>query len=162
MFLFGKEKVLHFEKEFDVPIEEVWEAFTNPEILKQWWGPDKTIIPECQIDVRVGGKIRIVMEASESMGSYAGTRWPMEGTFTTVEKPNRLQYEAEAWTDGKKDTTTIEQVNDLLLTTVGEKTKMEFVATIKKTGVKASLAAFGMKMGYNSQFSNLELLLNKE
>jgi uncharacterized protein YndB with AHSA1/START domain len=162
MFLFGKEKTLQFEREFNAPVEKVWDAFTIPTILTQWWGPEGTTIPECEMDVKVGGKIRIVMEAGKSMGSYAGTRWPLEGHFTLVKQHEQLQYEALAWTEGRKDTTTIDQINDVTLTINGEKTNMVFIVTIKKTGIKASMAAFGMKMGYASQFKKLEQLFNAD
>ena len=70
-------KEVKFEREFEAPIQKVWQAWTDPEQLKKWWGPNDVTIPECEVDLKVGGKIRIVMEASEAMGEYAGTRWPM-------------------------------------------------------------------------------------
>ncbi len=70
----------------------VWQAWTNPEKLKQWWGPDNVIIPECEVDLRVGGTFYIVMEAGEAMGPYKCTKWPMTATFTVVEPNMKLAY----------------------------------------------------------------------
>jgi uncharacterized protein YndB with AHSA1/START domain len=70
-------KELTIIRTFDAPCELVWKAWTDPKLLKQWWGPNNVTIPECEIDQRVGGTFYIVMEAGEAMGSYKGTKWPM-------------------------------------------------------------------------------------
>src|ERR1700722_3748669 len=90
-------KDITFEKTFDAPLETVWKAWTDPEMIKQWWGPDNVIIPACEVDLRVGGKIYIVMEAGEAMGQYKGTQWPMLGKFTVVEPNAKLSYDVKAW-----------------------------------------------------------------
>lgn len=43
--LFGKKKELVFDRTYDAPIEKVWNAWTDPEILKQGWGAKGVIIP---------------------------------------------------------------------------------------------------------------------
>lgn len=110
--LFGKNKEFTFERAYAAPITDVWGAWTRPELLRQWWEPEKTTISECEVDLRVGGRIYIVMEAGEGVGKYQGTRWPLEGAFTRIEEPRRLAYEARSWTEGE-DTTFIEHVNQL-------------------------------------------------
>jgi uncharacterized protein YndB with AHSA1/START domain len=65
-------------------------------MLKQWWGPDNVTIPACEVDLRVGGRIYIVMEAGEAMGPYKGTKWPMLGRYTVVESNNKLAYSVKA------------------------------------------------------------------
>ncbi len=40
---------------FDAPREAVWQAWTNPEQMKQWWGPKNFTAPTIKIDLRVGG-----------------------------------------------------------------------------------------------------------
>lgn len=152
-------KELDFERTYDAPIDVVWDAWTRPEMLREWWGPPKTSIPECDVDLRVGGAIRIVMEAGPEMGKYAGTRWPLEGTFTTVEQPSRLVYDARSWTEGEEDTTTIEHTNEVTLSAEGGKTVVRLHITINEIGSGAKMAAFGMKWGYKAQFDKLEAFL---
>lgn len=152
-------KEVTFERTYDAPIEKVWQAWTDPEILKQWWGPNDVSIPECEVDLRVGGRIYIVMEATEAMGEYKGTRWPMEATFTLVEAPNKLTYEARAWTEGMEETTQIETVQELTLTEEDGKTKLYLKAAIHKAGPDAGMAVEGMKYGYAQQFDKLEKFL---
>ena len=95
-------KELTLTRTFDAPRELVWKAWTDPEMIQQWWGPDNVTIPECEVDLRVGGKVYIVMEAREAMGPYKGTKWPMSGKFTVVEPPSRLSYAVRAWTRDQK------------------------------------------------------------
>ena len=94
--LFKKKKDLHFERTYEAPVEAVWRAWTEADRLRAWWGPPKTTVPECEIDLRIGGRVRVVTEATEEMGKYAGTRWPMEGTFTHIEEARRLIYDARS------------------------------------------------------------------
>lgn len=154
-------KEVVFERTFDAPLDTVWQAWTDAEMLKQWWGPDNVLIPECEVDLRVGGKFHIVMEAGEAMGPYKGTRWPMDATFTVVEPGQKLAYTAKAWTEGQEETMTIEQTTELSLTEDNGQTKMKLKATITKVGSNAEMAVQGMQMGYNQQFDKLTKFLGK-
>jgi len=51
-------------REFDVPKEFVYEAWTNPELIKRWWGGDRGVVTSAEVDLRVGGKWRYVMTAN--------------------------------------------------------------------------------------------------
>lgn len=154
-----KPKNLNFERTYRAPLDTVWRAWTDPEMLRQWWGPEKTVVPECRIDLRVGGEIYIVMEAGAEMGKYQGTRWPMAGTFTTIEQPSALAYAARSWTEGEEEGTTIHHTNDVTLSESGGTTTVRLHVTITKIGPKAKLAAFGMKWGYKTQLDKLEKYL---
>lgn len=159
--LFKKTQEHVFERTYAAPIADVWRAWTQPELLRQWWGPEKTTITECEVDLRVGGALRIVTVAGEEMGKYAGTRWPLEGTFTHVEEPHRLIYEATSWTDGEEGAT-IEHVNEVELSARGDRTVVHLRVRVTDigSGVKARLAAYGMKWGYDAQLDKLDALLS--
>jgi uncharacterized protein YndB with AHSA1/START domain len=154
-------KEVEFERTYDAPVEEVWQAWTDSNKLKQWWGPDNVFIPECEIEPRVGGRLYIVMEAGEGMGEFKGTCWPMEGKFTVVEENSQLAYEAKAWTEGDEEGTTLEQVQELTFNEENGKTKMKLKVTLNKIGPKAGMAVEGMKWGFNQQFDKLEKFLKK-
>ena len=85
-------KEVTLERIYSAPMEAVWQAWTDPEMLKQWWGPDNVTIPECELELQVGGKFYIVMEAGEAMGPYKGIKWPMLAEFTAVESKSKLVY----------------------------------------------------------------------
>src|SRR5258708_2127878 len=106
-------KEVALERTYDAPLESVWHAWTKPELLKQWWGPNNVTIPECEVDLRVGGKFYIVMEAGEAMGPYKGTKWPMMAEFTVVEPNAKLSYSAQAWTERAKEETIIDQTTEV-------------------------------------------------
>jgi len=155
-------KVVEFERSYEAPVEKVWQAWTDPNQLKRWWGPDNVTIPECEIDLRIGGRFYIVMEATEAMGEYKGTRWPMEAKFTTVEPNSKLVYDAKAWTEGEEEGTTIETVQELAFSEENGKTKINLKATLNKVGPKAGMAAEGMKYGYNKQLDKLDKFLAEQ
>lgn len=149
------EKEVTLVRIYDASPERVWQAWTTPEELKEWWGPDNVTIPECEIDLRIGGKFYIVMEAGEGMGPYKGVKWPMLAEFTEVVPHAKLAYKANAWTEGDKDDTTIDQTTEITFADEGGKTKVTVKATIYKTGPKAKMAAEGMEYGFNQQLDKL-------
>lgn len=152
--LFKKE--LEFERSYAAPIAAVWDAWTRPELLRQWWGPENTSVTDCEVDLRVGGRIYLVMEAGEGMGKYQGTRWPLEGTFSRIEAPRDLVYDARSWTEGEEETSTIDHVNELTLVEDGTHTVVKLRIRILEIGSGAKMAAFGMKWGYKAQLDKLE------
>ena len=162
MQLFKKQKELDFERSYPAPVATVWRAWTQSEMLRQWWGPEKTTVPECEIDPRVGGTIRVVTEAGAEMGKYAGTRWPMKGTFTVVAENERLVYEARSWTEGDEEGSTIHHTNDLTLSEHDGITTVNLRISITQIGPKARMASFGMKWGYEQQLDHLGELLAGE
>jgi uncharacterized protein YndB with AHSA1/START domain len=56
---------LYFERTFGAPRERVWRAFTDPEIVPQWWGPHGTTTRVEAMDVRPGGAWRYVSSAPD-------------------------------------------------------------------------------------------------
>jgi uncharacterized protein YndB with AHSA1/START domain len=52
-------------REFDAPRELVYKAWTTPELVKRWWSGQRGGVTSAEIDLRVGGMWRYVMEASE-------------------------------------------------------------------------------------------------
>lgn len=152
-------KEVTFERTYDAPAQKVWQAWTDPEQLKKWWGPDNVTIPECEVDLRVGGRFYIVMEATEAMGQFKGTRWPMEAKFTAVEPNAKLAYDAKAYTEGNKDATLIDQTQELTFAEESGQTKMTLKVIIKSVGPKAGAAVEGMQYGFNQQFDKLNKFL---
>lgn len=69
---------------FDAPRERVFEAWTDPEGLAQWFGPKGFVTTTHEIDVRVGGLWRFEMRAPN------GTRYPNRIEYLEIKKPERL------------------------------------------------------------------------
>ncbi len=77
---------LVFERTFDAPRDEVWKAFTEPELIPCWWGPHGTTTIVTEMDVRPGGKWRYVSSASDrdDVAFY--------GEYLEVAPPERFRW----------------------------------------------------------------------
>jgi uncharacterized protein YndB with AHSA1/START domain len=62
---------LVFTRVFDAPVEEVWRAWTEPEYVKQWWGPDGFTAPLAEMDVREGGTSLVCMSSADFGDHYS-------------------------------------------------------------------------------------------
>ena len=56
---------IHIAREFNTPIEKVWKAWTDPEILDKWWGPKPSRIETKIMDFKVGGAWQFAMITAE-------------------------------------------------------------------------------------------------
>ena len=77
---------------FDAPRALVWQAWTDPKMMAQWFGPRGFTSTVPELDLRVGGALRIVMHGH-------GNDYPMIGTFLEIVAPERLVF-TFAWEDG--------------------------------------------------------------
>jgi uncharacterized protein YndB with AHSA1/START domain len=62
------EKILKVSKVFDAPVQEVWKLWTEPEYVKQWWGPDKFICTIANINFKEGDTSLVSMKAPDDFG----------------------------------------------------------------------------------------------
>lgn len=65
---------------------KVFDAWTKPDLVRQWWGPPPFTCPVAEIDLRVGGNYRLA-----NLGLDGEIIW-ISGTFTRVEAPDALSY----------------------------------------------------------------------
>lgn len=91
---------------FDGPARIVFEAWTKPELLMQWWAPKSFGINfiSCEADVRPGGTYRFVF-------SHPASDQPMAffGRYLEVDPPKRLVWTNEESEDGSVTTVTFEE-----------------------------------------------------
>jgi uncharacterized protein YndB with AHSA1/START domain len=76
---------LRIERSFKASAEEVFDAWTSPEVMRRWFhcGPAWDT-PVAEVDLRVGGAVRIVMRRPD--GRQSGAR----GEYTVIDRPRRL------------------------------------------------------------------------
>jgi len=95
------ERELVVMRTFNSPARLVFEAWTRPELFKQWWVPKSMdmFLRSCEMDVRVGGKYRLVFghDASNSAAFF--------GTYVEVTPHSRLAWTNEESGDGGPVTT---------------------------------------------------------
>lgn len=61
-------KQIEVTRTFNAPIAMAWKLWTDPELVKRWWGPKHYTSPVAKIDFRVGGKSIVSMLAPKEMG----------------------------------------------------------------------------------------------
>ena len=71
---------------FDASRALVWKAWTDPKMMAQWFGPRGFTSAVLELDVRVGGVLRIVMRGPD------GNDYPMKGVFREVVARERLVF----------------------------------------------------------------------
>jgi len=69
---------------FDARRELVWKAWTDPQLVVQWWGPKGFTSPACKIDFRVGGRYFFCMRSSDGWEGWSG------GEYTEIQAPERI------------------------------------------------------------------------
>ncbi len=73
-------------REFEAPPEALWHAWTEPEALKRWFGPDAGAVSLAQTDVRVGGRFHVVFK------TLNGEQHDVSGTYREVETNRKLVF----------------------------------------------------------------------
>jgi uncharacterized protein YndB with AHSA1/START domain len=90
----GQEIALELSHRFAAPREKVFEAWTDPEVLRRWWAAAPTWdTPLAEVDLREGGSYRL------SMRTDTGDVHTVRGEYTEVRPPERLAY-TWAWEEG--------------------------------------------------------------
>jgi uncharacterized protein YndB with AHSA1/START domain len=133
---------------FDGPARIVFEAWTQPELLKRWWAPKSTgmSLLSCEVDVRVGGRYRFVFghDASKPMAFF--------GRYIEVTPHSRLVWTNDESDQGAVTTVTFDEKNGKTLLVMHE-------LYPSKDALDAATA--GMEGGMCETFEQLdELLVN--
>jgi uncharacterized protein YndB with AHSA1/START domain len=82
--------VVRIERTFSAPAVDVFDAWTSPEVMRRWFHCEADwATPEAEVDLRVGGKVRVVMRRPD------GTEAEARGEYTLIDRPHRL---AMTWT----------------------------------------------------------------
>jgi uncharacterized protein YndB with AHSA1/START domain len=76
------DREIHVERVFAAPRESVWRAFTERELISQWWGRGNKLVVE-RMEVQRGGHWRFVEHASDGVHGF-------EGRYREVAPPERL------------------------------------------------------------------------
>jgi uncharacterized protein YndB with AHSA1/START domain len=93
---------------FDAPARLVFEAWTKPELFKQWWVPRSMgmTLRSCELDVRTGGKYRLVF------GDDPANPMAFFGKYLDVVPNQRIVWtNEESGADGSVTTVTFEENN---------------------------------------------------
>ncbi len=106
----------------DAPREKLYRAWTEPELLKQWFAPLPYTTPVAEVDVRPGGSSLVVMRGPD------GTDMPNRGVYLEVVKNERLVFTdayVKAWEPSPKPFMTV------ILTFEAEAGKTRYTARVR-------------------------------
>ena len=131
------------------PARIVFEAWTKPELFKQWWVPKSfgLTLLSCDMDVRPGGKYKLVFKHgdSEPMAFY--------GRYTEVTPPSRLVWtNEEGGEDGPVTTVTFEEQGGKTLVVLTDRYP-------SKEALDAAIASGSTSGNMNETFEQLEELV---
>jgi uncharacterized protein YndB with AHSA1/START domain len=153
-------KELTLTRTFDAPRKLVWRAWTDPEMMAKWWGPQGVTNPTSEVDARVGGKLHVVMLAGGELGPMAGQRWPMRGVFQEVDEPAKLVFTNQAVDED--DNVLLDGMTTVTFEEENGKTKMTMHAAVKGVSPEAPQMLDGMEAGWSQSFDKLTALLREQ
>ena len=135
-------------REFDAPANLVYRAVTEPELVKRWWGARRGAMTVAEIDLRVGGKWRYVMDASN--GQEVG----FHGEFREI-VPNERIVQTEAY-EGIPDPDESANLNTMTLVEADGRTTMELLIQCVGKESRDMQIASGMEEGMQESYDDLE------
>lgn len=157
---------------FDAPRELVWKAWTDPELVKKWWGPEGFTAPSIKIDLRVCGKYIFAMHGPP------GSQWDKDmysaGEYEKIIPKEKLVV-TDYFSDEQGNMITpqesgLEDPNfpkESIYTVSFEqiekgKTKLSIIYPIPKTKEqREAVLKSGMIEGWNSSLNKLAELMKK-
>ena len=94
---FPDELEILLTRDFEAPIELVFDVLTKPEHVRKWFAPFEHTMTVCSIDLRVGGNYHMVFVTED------GTECSFRGTYLEVEPPSRTveTWLFEGWPDAE-------------------------------------------------------------
>ena len=85
-------KAIVIDRVFNLPLNKVWKAWSEPEGFKKWWGPEDYTCPTSEVDFRVGGKYLHCMRSSN------GEEFWSTGVYKEI-----IPYKKQVYTDSFSD-----------------------------------------------------------
>lgn len=154
---------------FDAPREAVFRAWTNPELMAQWYAPEPLTVPKSEMDLRVGGRYRLVMRDED------GNDFTSTGVYREIMAPERLSYTdsleemPQDWVDmvneargQEKGTPIPDSIVTIIFEDVGGKTKVTFRDDFDSATTRDAFVEMQMVEGLEASFDNLEKVLAKQ
>ena len=151
----NEKKPIVINRVLNLPIDKVWNAWSDPEEIKKWWGPENYTCPSSEIDFRVGGKYLHCMRSS------AGEEFWGTGVYKEI-IPGKKQVFTDSFADENGNVIPASAYNmpgdwpsELLITLTfeedGEKTKLK----MQHEGIPDEMRDDCIK-GWNESLDKLE------
>lgn len=151
---------LEINRIIDAPREAVFDAWTKPELIKQWWGPEGFTAPYAAVDLRVGGKYIFDMRGPDGKDYWS------TGVYREVVRPEKIVCtDSFADRDGNVVPASSYGLSAdyplyLVLTVTFEEFGKRTKLTIKHSGTPAS-DNDDERQGWNQSLDKLEAVLRQ-
>lgn len=157
-----KAREITISRQFNAPPAAVWKMWSDPELIKRWWGPKDFTSPSCVIDFRVGGKYVYDMKESAEMG---GRDLYSTGVFKKIDPYKEIVY-TDSFSDekgnavpasyyGMTDDIPLELNVTVRFEDLGGKTRL----TVTHEGLPAGEISEGASIGWNESMDKFETAL---
>lgn len=144
-------------REFDAPVAQVWDAWTKPELLDEWWAPNPYKTKTKSMDFKEGGVWLYAMQGTEGEEQWC------RADFRTI-VPQKLYEGDDAFCDSE---------GNVVPEPPGMNWHVEFSPKDEGTSVKTvitfateehmqTIITMGFEVGFTAAHSNLDKLLAKE
>lgn len=146
---------------FDAPRDLVWQAWSDPQLFKKWWGPKDFTAPNAQIDFRVGGKWLASMASPEHMD---GRELWATGTYREIVPMERIVM-TDSFADEKGNIVPSSHYEmdglplEMLITVTFEEVDGKTLMTLVHEGFPAGEHRDGANEGWSSSFDKLDTVL---
>jgi uncharacterized protein YndB with AHSA1/START domain len=137
-------------RDFDAPKNLVYRAVTEPELVQRWWGAKRGDEVKAEIDLRVGGTWRYVMQAQ------GGFEVAFHGEYREIVENERIVSTEVFEGAPVPDPEAVATVNTMTLTEVDGRTMVETLVQAPNQEVRDAIIDSGMEAGMQESFDALE------
>ncbi len=149
------ELTMTFTAEFDAPVERVWQMWSDPRQLEQWWGPPSYPATVVDYDLVPGGRVSYFMTGPEGEKYHGWWR------VIAIDPPRRLEFEdGFADDDGEPDDSLGITLNTILLgVSTGGGTIMTIKSAFPSAEVMDQMLAMGAEEGLVQSLGQIDPIL---
>jgi uncharacterized protein YndB with AHSA1/START domain len=143
------------DRVFAIPVAKVWRAWTDPESMKKWWGPNGFTCPTSTIDARQGGKYLNCMRSSDGQDFWS------TGFFKEF-VPNKKLVLTDSFSDSKGNIISASELNmpgkwplEMMIAVNFEEDNGQTKMRLRHKGIPSEMHDDCIK-GWNESFDKLE------
>ncbi len=138
---------VYLERTFKASRERVFQAWTEADQIKKWFGPEEVVVRAAEVDLRVGGAFRVEMIISESETVVHS------GEYLEITPPSRLVY---SWIlDGQTCGGSEKQYGETQVTVEFEECDGATLVRLRHEGLPSEQARKGHEYGWTGSFDKL-------
>jgi uncharacterized protein YndB with AHSA1/START domain len=141
------DREIAMERSFTAPVELVFRAFGDADLIPKWWGFRTSTTVVEKLDFRPGGSWRFAQKSPD------GEEWGFSGEFREIDPPRKIvqTFSYDPIPGYLVETVTFEQI--------GDQTKVTSVSLLDSKEARDGMAATGMEAGANETYDRLDELL---